>query len=327
MFKKSICILLAALLLAGCAAQGVAAPEGASASEAPAQTAGAEASPVQFTDALGCEVTVPSWERVVSLYGSFAETWVLAGGSLAGTTSDAVEERQLDLGEDVAVVGSVKNPSLEEVLALEPDFVILSADTAEHVDLHEALTAAGIPHAYYRVDTFADYLAMLAQFCQMTGRQDLYRQNGTAVQQQIDEVLAAVQGRPGPSVLLIRAFSTGAKAKGAEIQAGAMLADLGADNIVERHESLLEELSMEEIIAADPDFILVVPMGSDEQKAADYMAQNFESNPAWAGLSAVRSGRYVMLPKELFHYKPNARWGESYEYLARILYPELEPEG
>ena len=54
-----------------------------------------------------------------------------------------------------------------------------------------------------------------------------------------------------------------------------------------------------------------------------YMEETFGSNPAWAGLSAVQNGRYVLLPRELFHYKPNARWGESYAYLAKILYPDL----
>ena len=53
------------------------------------------------------------------------------------------------------------------------------------------------------------------------------------------------------------------------------------------------------------------------------MADTFESNPAWTGLSAVRNGRYVLLPRDLFHYKPNARWGERYAYLAKILYPDL----
>ena len=32
---------------------------------------------------------------------------------------------------------------------------------------------------------------------------------------------------------------------------------------------------------------------------------------------------YIVLPKDLFHYKPNNRWGESYQYLGEILYPEL----
>ena len=56
------------------------------------------------------------------------------------------------------------------------------------------------------------------------------------------------------------------------------------------------------------------------------MRATVESNPAWPGLQAVQNGRYLLLPKELFHYKPNARWGESYAYLAKILYPELEAQ-
>ena len=114
---------------------------------------------VTFTDALGTEVQLESWDRVVSLYGSFAETWTLAGGTLAGVTEDAIEERNMELGDDVAMIGSVKSPSLESILAVNPDFVILSADIATQVDMQQALTEAGIPHAYFRVDTFADYLS------------------------------------------------------------------------------------------------------------------------------------------------------------------------
>ena len=314
--KKAFSILCAALLLAGCSA-GSAESRGA---PDPVLTLPPEAA--AFTDALGYEVDLDSWERVVSLYGSFAETWLLAGGTLAGTTEDAVSERGLELGEDVAVVGTVKEPGFEEILALDPDFVILSADIASQVKLHGGLAAAGVPHAYYRVDAFADYLTMLEQFCRMTGRQDLYQENGLAVQKRIDSVLEAAEGRSRPTALLIRAYSTGAKAKGDDNLAGVILRDLGADNLVDRYESLLEDVSLEEVVAADPDFILITTMGA-EDKALEFMSQAFEENPAWAGLSAVKDGRYVLLPKELFHYKPNTRWGESYAYLAQILSPEL----
>ena len=271
---------------------------------------------------MGYEAVIERWDRVVSLYGSFAETWLLAGGQLVGTTSDAIEERQLDLGE-AAVVGTVKEPNLEAVIAAEPDFVILASDIAGQAELHQALADAAIPHAYFRTDTFDEYLSMLELFCSMTGRQDLYQQNGLAVQTQIQEVLDIVAGRPQPTALLIRAYSSGAKAKGDDNLAGVILRDLGANNLVTRHESLLEDLSLEEIIAAEPDFILVTTMGSSDEAAMAYMEETFGSNPAWAGLSAVQNGRYVLLPRELFHYKPNARWGESYAYLAKILYPDL----
>ena len=85
-------------------------------------------------------------------------------------------------------------------------------------------------------------------------------------------------------------------------------------------------MSLEAIIAADPDYIFLTIMGTSDEKALSYMASHFESNPAWNGLTAVKEGRYMLLPKDLFHYKPNARWGESYAYLADILYPELNDE-
>lgn len=78
---------------------------------------------------------------------------------------------------------------------------------------------------------------------------------------------------------------------------------------------------MEIILQEDPDFIFVVTMG-DSDEAMRSMAKGLEKNPAWAGLSAVKNENYIVLPKDLFHYKPNARWGESYEYLAKILYPK-----
>lgn len=327
-FTKTLCALLALVIAAGCGTASPSAPQSPPAATPSSAAVQSEAATLTFTDALGYEVSIKSHDRVVSLYGSFAETWVLAGGTLAGTTNDAIKERKLELSDDVAIVGTTKEPNMEEILALNPDFVILSADTSEQVDMHNALSTAKIPHAYYRVDTFSDYLAMLKQLCGMTGREDLYQKNGAEVQAQIDKVMEAVKKHTEktPTALLIRAFSSGAKAKGDDNLAGVMLRDLGAENLVSKHESLLEDVSMEEIISADPDFIFVVTMGASEEKALGYMAESFLSNPAWAGLSAVKNDRYIILPKNLFHYKPNAKWGESYAYLAKILYPSIAAE-
>ncbi len=279
-----------------------------------------------FTDALGREVSLKTPQRVVSLYGSFAETWMLAGGTLLATTQDAVEERGLELGESVEIIGTVKNPDTERIAALDPDFIILSADIAAHVQLGALLEEMQIPHAYFRVDTYQDYLGMLAGFCMLTGRPDCYEQYGECVEQEIQKILEKIpEQTPAPRVLLIRAYSSGAKAKGADNLAGVILNELHADNIVERHDHLLEELSMEAILAEDPDFIFVSVMGSNEE-AMEALQANLLDNPAWEGLKAVQNGNFILLPKELFHYKPNARWAESYAYLAKLLYPDAMRE-
>jgi len=141
------------------------------------------------------------------------------------------------------------------------------------------------------------------------------------VKEQIDAVLSKIDKGNSPDILFIRAFSSGAKAKYDDNMACKILNDLGTVNIASRHESLLEDLSMEVIIQEDPDYIFVVTMG-DSEKAINALKDGIGKNPAWSDLSAVKNDRFIVLPKELFHYKPNSRWGDSYEYVARILYPD-----
>lgn len=304
-YRKISILILSLALLAGCAAP---------------QSSGAAV--LTFSDDLGRTVDLPAQpQRVAALNGSYAQTWLQAGGTVAGVTEDAWSERGLDLPQDTAVLGTVHAPDLESVLALEPDLVLLSADMDSHLALDEGLTGAGVPHAYFRVDTVTDYLDMLRTCTDLTGRADLYRTEGETLQTRVEEVLASVRGLPAPRVLYLRAYSTGVKAKGSDSITGAMLKDLGAVNLVEAAGStILEDLQLESILAADPDFIFVTTMGADEQKTLDHLRDTFQSDPAWATLTAVREGRYVVLPKDLFHYKPNGRWGESYEMLAGILY-------
>ena len=280
---------------------------------------------ITFTDSLGNQVVLEQApERVAALLGSYAEAWILAGGedSLMAVTRDAFEERGMELGEEVANLGDSHQPNLEALFAAQTDLVLLTSDLEGQLALKESLDSAGIPNAWFKVETFEDYLAMLRTFTDLTGREDLYERNGLAVQARIEAVKAAAQEKEGPSVLLLRAFSSNVKAKNSDNTAGVMLRDLGCKNIADSDSGLLEDLQMEAILTANPEHIFVVTMGSDTEKALDNLEALFQSDPAWQSLTAIEQGNVHVLDKQLFHYKPNARWGESYEKLAGILYPE-----
>jgi len=277
-----------------------------------------------FEDALGNQVKLKEQpSRVISLVGSYAEIWVLAGGEPVGVTNDVITERNMELPEGTKIIGTIKDPNLEEMLTLSPDFVLLSPNIDSHVKLAQTLKKSGIAHAFFDVEHFEDYLNMLKICTDITGNKELYDKNGVQVQKNIQDILSKIDtsAEDKPSILLIRAFSSGAKAKSDDNMACRILNDLGTENIASRHSSLLEDLSMEVILQEDPDFIFVITMG-DSEKAIEGLKQGIEKNPVWSGLTAVKDGRYIVLPKDLFHYKPNARWGESYEYLAKILYPD-----
>ena len=263
-------------------------------------------------------------EKVVSLYGSFSEAWLQAGGTLIGVTDDAVKERGLDLP-DAQIIGTNKAPNLELILSLEPDWVILSADIAAQGPAMQVLEGAGIPCTAYRVDTWQDYAAMMDDFTQKTGRRDLYEQIIPPMEQEISRIIEAAKAEESPKVLLLRAYSSGAKAKGADNLAGVMLQDLGCTNLVDLHPSLLEELSLEAIVMEDPDWILVSVMGGDEEAALNALNETLGQNPAFQMLTAVQEGRMQVLPRDLFHYKPNARWAESYGFLYEMLFGTEKP--
>lgn len=281
-----------------------------------------EAEGVTVIDTLGNTATLTPESRVVSCFASYTECWLNAGGTLVGVTDDAVTERELDLDEDTKIVGTVKHIDLEVLVSLSPDYVILSADLAAHLELEESLKQLGISYGYFRVDTFDDYKALMEQFCAVNERDDLFEKYVTEIENNINDILAKVPAESEKEVLLIRAYSTKMKAKGADNLAGQILNELGCENIADRTPSMLEDLSIEQIIADDPDYIFVTTMGSEES-ALEYIKSNLESDPAWIGLTAIKEGNYYLLPKELFHYKPNHRWDKSYEYLAKIVYPEI----
>ena len=277
-----------------------------------------------FTDALGRDVLLEKRpERVAALIGSFADIWILSGGSLCAAAEDAWDDFGLDLPDAISI-GGAHSPNLEMLLAADPDFVIASASTASNVALREVLENTGITVAYFDVDNFEDYLSMLDICTDITGRKDLFDKNGSAIQTQIAAIRQAFVNSGIPDnerkVLLLRASSGFVKAKNSNgTILGEMLAELGCINIADSDRILLETLSVESVIRQNPYHIFLVTMGDDTEKALERLRQMMDENPAWGTLEAVKENRLHLMDRRLFNIKPNARWAESYEKLSQML--------
>ncbi len=274
-----------------------------------------------FTDDLGREVSAPmNPSRVACLIGSFADIWTDAGGTVIATADDAWDDFHLELPADCINLGSTKNPSLEALLSANPDFVIASAATAKNLEFREILENAGIPVAYFDVSTFEDYLRMLSVLVKLTGRHDLYLENGEGQREGIDEIIEKSKSIRGEKILFLRASSGYIRAKGSEGSVlGEMLLDLGCKNIADSDTSLLENLSIEAILRENPDRIFIVGLGDDEEAIRKNIEKMTEENSAWKTLSAVKEGRVHYMDKRLYNLKPNSRWLEAYEGLYEIL--------
>ena len=305
--KRILMFLLCLLLLTGCAA-----PEAAGEG-------------YTFTDDTGAEITVPERpETVAVLLSSLADLWITAGGNVDITVGETVDRGFVPDTVILVDAGAGKTIDLESLVAAQPDFVLYSADLAGQLACADTLRAAGIPTAGFRVETFEEYLRVLKLCTDILGTPERYEQYGTALKAEIDSLIAGAQAQKHqPDILFVRAGSSAkyTKAKTAENHfVCGMLKDLGTFNIAEKAPVLLDGLSIEEILISDPDFILFTTMG-DESAGAAYM-DSLVSDPVWQTLTAVKDGNVHQLPKELFQYKPNARWGEAYRYLVELIYGE-----
>ena len=319
-------VLFLSLLLTACggSAQPPAQSGSQSADQSQPAAVSSEEGKITFTDALGQDFSIDPPQRAVVMIGSFADVWVLAGGEdvLAATANDAWESYALDLPEDTANIGSPMKPNVELVLGAEPDLIIASSLSPSNLELQETFQRAGIPAAYFDVSSFQDYLDLLELFTRLTDHPENYETYGTAVKDQVDGAVKRMAvNNFTPTVLTIQVSGSSVKVKNSRDNVlGPILADLGCVNIADRDGSLLEDLSLETILQADPDFIFAVYHGTDETAAQANLEESLLSNPAWASLGAVEGGRFRILERRMYSLKPNALWGDAYEQLADILY-------
>lgn len=267
---------------------------------------------------------LPACKKAVALSKSVAEMWLLAGGEVSATTDDGLE---LEGAKNAVSVGGLTTASLEAIISVNPELVIMTLDIPLHKKIHASLRDFGIKTYIADVKSFADYEKVMSDFTALTGRKDLYDKNVVQIKKAIDEVVKkAVVPSAGRSVAATPATSasylflrvSSAKNKVLKDHFGnEIFQNFGLKSIVS-DDSPLDEIGIEAIVNADPDYIFVVAQG-DQKKADEAFYKAYKSNPTWAGLSAVKNDRVFMLPKELFNYKPNARWAEAYEIVGNLI--------
>ena len=260
--------------------------------------------------------TVPEAPTAV-LFSSLAEMWQSAGGSVDITVGETVER---GIVQEALLVdeGAGKSINTELLVSYRPQLVIYSIDVPEQVRAAELMEKNGVQTLGCKVDTFTDYERVIRQMSELTGCVDVLDLVNEQ-RRRIDKTVGEQTGK-GKTILFIRAGSSASstKAKRAEDHfACAMLEEMGCINLADGTPILTESISMETVVSAQPDVIFFSLMGKESAAKAN-VVQMLESE-AWQSLKAVQENRTYILPKDLFHFKPCARWAESYEYLSNIL--------
>jgi ABC-type Fe3+-hydroxamate transport system substrate-binding protein len=87
----------------------------------------------------------------------------------------------------------------------------------------------------------------------------------------------------------------------------------GARNVYEDIAAPSQQITFEDVVRRDPEFVLVGPEGNE----------TITNDPAWRALRAVREGRVRIVDTTLVG-RPSVRLGEAAVHLAELLHPGLE---
>lgn len=319
-----------------------------------AASALAHAEPRTFTDVIGREVTADLPAKRVVL-GFYFEDYMAVGGEDA--FDDVVGlSRQAWVGKvpanwamhvahrpsiaDIADVGEIDEQtfSVEKVLSLEPDMVVLADWQYKALGLDaERIEQAGIPVAVvdYNAQTVERHAASTRVLGTITGQEERGEELATFYEdamKDIDERIAS-SGQPKPRVYMEfgnkgpseHSFTYGKN------MWGAMATAAGGDNIAAPFVEWWGVINPEQVLAAQPEAIFISGREDNANPTAMAMGQGvssdeaheklkaFETRAGWAELPAIRDGRLYGV------YQGASRTLSDFamiQFIAKQLYPD-----
>ena len=351
--KKIIAILLALIMLLSLAACGGTATESTVSTTASAGET--NSGTMEVTDLKGRTVTLPAnIERVVVTFN--LEEYLAVTGEAGvdklvgwshkywkGRRDDAYNAytKALPALESIPDVGYNGDISIEAIISLQPDVVLASATGANYNALEPAfdlLHQAGIEVVFFNFhkQTIETHQQSIQLIGKVMGQEERAAELARLYEEQMNLVydrLKDLADEDRPSVYM--EFSRGPSVIGnswSEQMWGAQIRECGGVNIAAGQEGASVDVPAEQVLAANPDFIImsgclqsddtdnvVMGYGADRELAREHL-EAYKSRDGWSSLNAVKNNNmgaiYHDLSRHIFDFA-------GAQFMAKTLHPDL----
>ncbi|RMW33792.1 MAG: cobalamin-binding protein [Candidatus Nitrosomarinus sp.] len=96
----------------------------------------------------------------------------------------------------------------------------------------------------------------------------------------------------------------------------------GGINLISKIGEHSRRMSMDEIIASDPDIVILMPCGFDTARTISEYKSILKKNHAWNSLKSVKNDQIYAVDANSYFSKPSIRTIDGLEILAKIIQPE-----
>ncbi len=279
---------------------------------------------VAVVDQADRTVVVPRpLERVVSLYGvatmylyALGQQGKLVLGTYVGLKPDSPSwEAFLSLDPALPQKYSRHKPSLEEILAREPDLVV--ANSA--IDREEAagLEGFGVPVLLLYAEDVAGVKEAISLLGEAFGVPERAGRLRAYFEERVEAIagLVAERGLARPRTLFVG--SRPLRVASGEMYQSAMIELAGGTSVTAGLPGYWQDVNVEQVLLWDPEVIFIAPYGK-------VYPQDLMGDPVWGAVSAVRGGRVYKMPRVFSPWDvPTPESFLGVLWMAAKLHPEL----
>lgn len=241
----------------------------------------------------------------------------------AGSTTEGAGN-EIELAAQVeTVLPAGTTPDPEQILALQPDLVLMTSRHAGEADAADVLEASGVPTLVFGADDLgspqavADSVRLLGR---ALGAEDVAESSAAAVEQRVAELTALVAtAGESPRVL-------GLMARGDELMITGEGSTLETIGELAGATSVAAEQGWRGSVAADPELLLAanpdVILVEDFRGAGLAPFEQLLQSDAVAGVPAIADGRVELVPSQIASGGAGLRLVDGLEHIVHVLHPE-----
>ncbi|MFI5311235.1 MAG: ABC transporter substrate-binding protein, partial [Gemmatimonadales bacterium] len=217
-----------------------------------------------------------------------------------------------DAARAVADLGDGMQPNVEAVLGVHPDLVVLYAGNANR-SAAERLRQAGIATLAIRTDHVADFRRAVGLLARAVGDSAA----GNRLADSVEASIRAVRMRPRaakPPTVFWFIWETPLFTIGRGSYLSELVDAAGARNVFGDLAAASPQVTMEELVRRDPDFVLTGPLNAGKMR----------TSAVWQAVPAVRAGRVIVVDTAIVG-RPGVRMGEAARLLRALILQDTVP--
>ncbi len=248
--------------------------------------------------------------RIVSLAPSVTETLFALGleDNIAGVSDVCDYPAE---AKEIPKVGGMKNPSLESIVRLRPDIVIMTKD-GNSGETKEKLDSLGIEVFAFSARTITEYTDELLRLGERLDVGEKAKEIAAELNSELNKIKARHRDREVLKKALIVIWPKPLIVAGPGTQFDEALSILKVENIAKDAKMMWPKFSLEEAVRRDPDFIISGPSHSEAEQFKVSLKENL------AEINAVKDGRVYFVGDGLYRLGPRSI--EGILEIERIIY-------